>query len=132
MNKKAQGLSLNTIVIAAIVLIILLVLVGIFTGYFGNFAPALKGAGERTCDIEGFTPRPELQGCADNEQRVYGNFKKGTLDPGQVCCKLVSGDCSDDFDGVCLESCTPGVNIEISRGTASCPGPIAKTCCTRA
>jgi len=36
-NKKAQGLSLNTIIIAAIVLIVLIVLWAIFTGRMGGF-----------------------------------------------------------------------------------------------
>lgn len=35
--KKAQGLSLNTIIIAAIVLIVLIVLWAIFTGRMGGF-----------------------------------------------------------------------------------------------
>lgn len=37
-NKRAQGLSLNTIIIAAIVLIVLIVLWAIFTGRMGGFA----------------------------------------------------------------------------------------------
>ena len=36
--KKAQGLSLNTIIIAAIVLIVLVVLWAIFTGRMGGFS----------------------------------------------------------------------------------------------
>jgi len=40
MHKKAQGLSLNTIIIAIVVLIVLVVLIMIFTGYFGSrFTP---------------------------------------------------------------------------------------------
>lgn len=48
MNQKAQGLSINTIIIAAIALIVLVVLVAIFTGRLGLFS---KGLGEVTnCD----------------------------------------------------------------------------------
>jgi len=36
-NKKSQGLSLNTIIIAAIVLVVLVVLWAIFTGRMGMF-----------------------------------------------------------------------------------------------
>ena len=42
MDKKAQGLSLNTIIIAIIVLIVLVVIIMVFTGYFGNkFTPGI-------------------------------------------------------------------------------------------
>ncbi len=42
MDKKAQGLSLNTIIIAIIVLIVLVVMIMVFTGYFGTkFTPAV-------------------------------------------------------------------------------------------
>lgn len=37
MMKKSQGLTLNTIIIAALVLIVLVILVLIFTGRIGNF-----------------------------------------------------------------------------------------------
>jgi len=46
MKKKAQGLSLNTIIIAAIVLIVLIVLWAIFTGKMGGFTQGLKGTAE--------------------------------------------------------------------------------------
>lgn len=45
MSQKAQGLSINTIIIAAIALIVLVVLVAIFTGRLGLFS---KGLGETT------------------------------------------------------------------------------------
>ena len=41
MKKRAQGLSLTTIVIAALALIVLVVLVLIFTGRMGGFAQGL-------------------------------------------------------------------------------------------
>ena len=40
--KKGQGLSLNTIIIAAIVLIVLIVLWAIFTGRMGNFTKGIN------------------------------------------------------------------------------------------
>ena len=46
--KKGQGLSLNTIIIAAIVLIVLIVLWAIFTGRMGQFATGLSEA-EKEC-----------------------------------------------------------------------------------
>ena len=47
-NKRGQGLSLNTIIIAAIALIVLVVLVMIFTGRMGGFTRGLGKA--TTCD----------------------------------------------------------------------------------
>ena len=42
-RKKAQGLSLSTIVIAVIVLVVLVLLVSVLTGYFGKrFTPGLN------------------------------------------------------------------------------------------
>ncbi|MFH0867795.1 MAG: hypothetical protein V1831_00625 [Candidatus Woesearchaeota archaeon] len=45
MSKKAQGLSVNVIIVAAIALIVLVVLVAIFTGRLGGFS---KGVRETT------------------------------------------------------------------------------------
>ncbi len=45
-TKKAQGMSLNTVIIAIIVLVVLVVLVMIFTGYFGKiFTPSVSSCG---------------------------------------------------------------------------------------
>ena len=41
-NKRGQGLSLNTIIIAAIALIVLVVLVMIFTGRMGAFTGGIN------------------------------------------------------------------------------------------
>jgi len=48
MKRKAQGLSLNTIIIAAIVLIVLIVLWAIFTGRMGGFSLGLGTT--QSCD----------------------------------------------------------------------------------
>ena len=48
MNKKAQGLSINVIIITALALIVLVVLVVIFTGRTGIF----KGSVEKEGDAE--------------------------------------------------------------------------------
>ena len=42
MHKKAQGLSINVIIIVAIALIVLVVLVAVFTGRLGIFTGAVK------------------------------------------------------------------------------------------
>jgi hypothetical protein len=49
MKRKAQGLSLNTIIVAIIVLIVLVVIIMLFTGYFGSkFTP-----GVTSCTAQG-------------------------------------------------------------------------------
>ncbi len=54
-NKKAQGLSLNVIIIAAVVLIVLIVLWSIFTGRMGVFTKGVK-------ECRGFEGNPD-KGC---------------------------------------------------------------------
>lgn len=44
MNKKGQGLSITTIIVAAIALIVLVVLVAIFTGRIGMFSSGVDDA----------------------------------------------------------------------------------------
>ncbi len=46
MNKKGQGLSLTTIIVAAIALIVLVVLVMIFTGRIGVFKEGVEEIGQ--------------------------------------------------------------------------------------
>ena len=48
MSRKAQGLSLNTIIIAAVVLIVLIILVGMTTGYFKKWTPSFTKVSD-TC-----------------------------------------------------------------------------------
>jgi len=82
--KKAQGLSLNTIIIAAIVLIVLVVLWAIFTGRMGAFATGLKGAEDKKCDGEGGLGGAivEPEDCAPPKRAIKTTDATGT----QVCC----------------------------------------------
>jgi hypothetical protein len=50
-NKRAQGLSLNVIIIAAVVLIVLVVLWSIFTGRMGLFTKGLTEC-RGTCELK--------------------------------------------------------------------------------
>ena len=81
MTKKAQGLSLNTIIIAAVVLIVLLILVGVFTGYFGKFLPSFMAGAEKTCPDEQIKNECNFE----TEKPVLGNFNPA-LPEGKVCC----------------------------------------------
>ncbi|MBI2134985.1 hypothetical protein HYU09_03265 [Candidatus Woesearchaeota archaeon] len=82
MNRKAQGLSINTIIIAAIALIVLVVLIAIFTGRLGLFS---KGLGEATtcsqiCEARNMDVDPN---------NAAANLVRGALDSnGNQCyCK---------------------------------------------
>lgn len=66
---KAQGLSLNTIIIAAIVLIVLIVLWAIFTGRMGKFTAGLKSEEEK----------------AQAEAKKFEQVATGGVSVGQAC-----------------------------------------------
>ncbi len=73
-SKKGQGLPLNTIVIAAIVLIVMVVLIYIFVGGMGQTTEKLQ-----SCTEKGGT-------CMMNAECAGQNI--GTLDcgTGEICC----------------------------------------------
>ena len=81
-NLKAQGLSLNTIIIAALVLIVLVVLIVIFTGKMGSFVTNVE-----SCDSKNgkLNAQPSLDGHA-----CYKMAK--TSSSNQYCCIPVSSD----------------------------------------
>ena len=57
MKRKAQGLSMTTIVVAALALLVLVVLALVFTGRMGNFASGVKEVGtcDQACVAAGYT-----------------------------------------------------------------------------
>ena len=92
--KKAQGLSLHTIIIAIMVLIVLVVLVLIFTGKFGDFSAGLKLAGTceslgGTCEITciGGTAKTEVFGAIDCGKNLEAQGGKNKVSLPK-CCKL--------------------------------------------
>ena len=96
MNKKAQGLSLNTIIVAIVVLIVLVVLIMVFTGYFGSrFTPAVTScvnSGGVCQESSGITGAE----CGYN---AFGTAKTqigASCDTG-ICCARGLGT-SDGFD----------------------------------
>lgn len=95
-NKKAQGLSLNVIIVAVIVLIVLVVLIVIFSGKIGSFSKSTTSTSseyqaskckvpgtERTCRTK---TGCEDKGCnweqADSSTKKYDD------------CKYLGGCCS--------------------------------------
>ncbi len=88
MGRKAQGLSLNTIIIAIIVLIVLVVIIMVFTGYFGTrFTP-----GVTSCENSGGTCQfanadDGSNGCGYDSFGVsIAKLSGKCVNAGQVCC----------------------------------------------
>ncbi len=87
-SKKAQGMSLNTVIIAIIVLVVLVVLVMIFTGYFGKIFTPTVGS----CQSAGGTCAPS---CGNDESgRPIGEVRgsrcykaDNTVDTAMKCCQ---------------------------------------------
>ena len=86
MHKKAQGISMETIVVAVIVLFVLAVLLLVFTGRINIF-----GIGFKDCS----TMQGECLGapCKDlNKAPLYGGkclLPDGKTDTTKYCCSIV-------------------------------------------
>ena len=89
MNKKSQGISINTIIIAALGLAVLVVLFIVFTGRFKIFSEGVQGS-SLTCDsgcksvgYSGGFPRPLSCGI---DTQIPGKFEG--MSENDVCCCL--------------------------------------------
>ena len=105
MQKSADPFSLKTVFIAAIVLIVLVVVIGIFSGFFTNIIPGdgYSAAVARDCIGDNLRESTERTGCNSDEKQVYKNF--GADFEGKVCC-IAS-------DEVRQETYQHGINIVI-------------------
>ena len=125
MKKNAQGLSLNTVVIASIVLIVLVVLIGIFTGHIGNWIGGIGDATKKTCP----TDQKKSECDLELETQVFGDFGDD-LEEGQVCCRPRTN--CEEIGGSCLWStastCTEGQRL--TQGDDWCEAnTLWKYCC---
>jgi hypothetical protein len=94
--KKAQGISVNTIIVTAIALVVLVVLIAVFTGRISLFGKDLsevqKGSickSDSMKVVKGFS-------CEDGWEAIYSNIKQcrededpesiGCLKTGYICC----------------------------------------------
>jgi hypothetical protein len=78
MNKKAQGISMNVIIIAAIALLVLVILSVIFIGRMGSF-----GQQTGSCESQGGT-------CYDGSTCPQGTTTYDLeCEEGQSCCLAV-------------------------------------------
>jgi len=85
-SKKAQGISINAIIIAALALIVLVVLIAVFTGQFGNWGLGLDQTTNPTCTSD--THEPKLSSECSAINTLFGKYKD--VSPGYVCCKKTS------------------------------------------
>jgi len=83
LNSKSQGISLNTIIIAAIALIVLVVLVAIFTGRMGIFI-------KETDKCKGI--------CYDTKEQCSGTYDK--VDESGACSLDPQGENPDRKPGI--------------------------------
>lgn len=88
--RKGQGLSITTIVVAAIALLILVVVVAVFTGQFGGFAAGIQECSSKggicvadtTCSAS--SPNTvKLPGRSDCSQNIFENDGEDTP---EICC----------------------------------------------
>jgi flagellar basal body-associated protein FliL len=99
MFKKAQGMSINTIIIAIIVLVVLVVLVMIFTGYFGGWTGRVadcqsqggtcggSGSGTKFCLNSGATvDSAGKYAITDYAMPLGGKCSGATATNPEVCC----------------------------------------------
>lgn len=84
LDKSAQGMSLNTIVIAALVVLVMVILSAIFMGRMGIFTQIISD-----CPAE--CVEPDYMGnCPGDMTPISGYDCPGTM----ICCEELGGDTS--------------------------------------
>ena len=92
--KKGQGLSLNVIIIAALVLIVLIVLWAIFTGRMGVFSTGMRGTQKcsEACTALGKIQIKTADACKDRTSTGYiGEYSDAAGKKDIPCCCEVEG-----------------------------------------
>ncbi len=79
-HKKGQGLSISTIILAALGILVLVVLGYVFSRETSEFGKEIGTAGEGTCSGD-YEEKPVGTQC----EVIYGNFKG--LGTNNICCK---------------------------------------------
>ena len=99
--KKAQGISINTIIIAAIALIVLIILIAVFTGRLGIWGRGMDDTSNPECSDPNHIV--STQDCPLT-QTIYGKFKG--VESGQVCCKVLCSAYDNNKGGCENNRCT--------------------------
>ena len=87
-SKKAQSISINTIVVAAIALFVMALLIVIFVGNITNWRKNTDSCGSNggTC-IDADDINDDCSGTYDRVRRDYHCYNiKGDFDEDKVCC----------------------------------------------
>ena len=90
--KKAQGISINTIIISAIALIVLVVLIAIFTGRIGIWGQQVDDTSQVSCVSVG----GEVVDECDLIKTIPGKYSDVDSDDDEICCKTEPGGSEDD------------------------------------
>ena len=89
MNKRGQSISINTIIVAAIALAVLVVLFAIFTGRLGGFTKGVQETDScyQKCSSLSLPSISDLP-QSDCTQRLSGSFIAGKFSdtPNNGCC----------------------------------------------
>jgi len=92
-QKRAQGLSINVVIVAVIGLIILVVVIAMFTGKLGSFGKGLDAAGscDTACSALGKKGDPihNRAQCGDLPGEIFmpgGPGAFSDVSDGKVCC----------------------------------------------
>ena len=88
--KKAQSISINTIIIAAIALAVLVVLFAIFTGRIGGFAKGVQDTDTCSQKCASLNMNPGLHPTEDVKACAEGQYIAGVYVDGKFGCCCVS------------------------------------------
>ncbi len=104
MPSKAQGLSLNVIIIALIVLVVLIILIAMTTGYFGKrWVPSFNKISDASCATQGKVV-DKSTGCIGDDKEGTGFYDD--VGENEMCC--VAKSCGEQSG-----TCRPKVVNEI-------------------
>ena len=109
MSRKAQGLSLNAIVIALIVLVVLIILIGLTTGYFSNWREKFGRVSDTSCKGQGGQEKASCDPAIEQE------ILHAQVANGMMCCAQKS---CEGMGGQCLSTCPE--NLRFPSGDRSC------------
>ena len=118
MPSKAQGLSLNAIIIAIIVLVVLIIIIAITGSYFGKkWVPGFSNISDTSCGSQGGQAKSSCD--ESTEKEVF----TAQVAAGQKCCAKKT---CDEIGGSC---CTGGIILRSNDPYCKAINPNAPNCC---
>jgi len=123
--KKAQGMSMQTIVIAAVALLVLIVLIAIFSGRMGTWGSGLDSATEGS-DCSGTGVSVVTGSCLEGHKQLFGIFSN--VETGEACCKQLTYDCIAK-DNACTGT-KKSASVCIANGETPCVTDTHRCCVT--